>query len=69
MKDIITNTQKAYYDDPQKWGREYHRNNLDRAKLIARAVPGDAKKILDLGSGDGLVFNTLRDAGHDPELP
>jgi hypothetical protein len=66
MKDIITNTQKAYYDDPEKWGRAYHRINLDRAKLIAEAVPRDAEKILDLGAGDGLVFNTLREAGHDP---
>jgi hypothetical protein len=66
MKDIITNTQKAYYDDPQKWGRAYHRINLDRAERIAQAVPADVEKILDLGSGDGLVFNTLREAGHDP---
>ena len=66
MKDIITNTQKAYYDDPQKWGRSYHRINLDRAKHIAQAVPAGVEKILDLGSGDGLVFNTLKGDGHDP---
>ena len=66
MKEIITNTQKAYYDDPQKWGRAYHRINLDRAKLIAQAVPRGVKKILDIGSGDGLVFDMLREAGHDP---
>jgi ubiquinone/menaquinone biosynthesis C-methylase UbiE len=33
---------------------------------VAKAVPRDVMKILDLGSGDGLVFNTLREAGHDP---
>jgi 2-polyprenyl-3-methyl-5-hydroxy-6-metoxy-1,4-benzoquinol methylase len=66
MKDIITNTHKAYYDDPGKWGRPYHRINLDRAKWIAQAIPRNAKKILDLGAGDGLVFNTLKKAGYDP---
>jgi SAM-dependent methyltransferase len=66
MKDIITNIQKDYYDDPKRWGKEYHRIDLDRATSAARAVPRDAKKILDLGSGDGLVLNALRKMGHDP---
>ncbi len=66
MKDIITNTQKSFYDDLAKWGREYHQIDLERARLVTQAVPRDVKKILDLGSGDGLVFNTLREAGHDP---
>jgi SAM-dependent methyltransferase len=66
MKDIITNTQKGYYDDPRKWGRKYHGIDLTRARLIAQAVPRNAKKILDLGAGDGLVFNMLKEAGHDP---
>jgi len=66
MKDIIANTQKDFYEDPKKWGKKHHRIDLNRATLTTRAVPRDAKKILELGSGDGIVFNKLRKAGHDP---
>jgi len=66
MKDITVNTQKALYNDPKKWGRKYHRINIDRARLSVCAVPRDATSILDLGSGDGLVLNMLKEAGHDP---
>lgn len=65
MENIITKTQKVLYDDSKKWGKEYHRIDIKRAKLAANAIPKDTKKILDLGSGDGLVLNILRDSGHD----
>jgi ubiquinone/menaquinone biosynthesis C-methylase UbiE len=66
MKDMITNTQRIFYEDPKKWGKVYHQINLDRASLTAQAVPGVAKNILEVGSGDGLILNALREAGHDP---
>jgi ubiquinone/menaquinone biosynthesis C-methylase UbiE len=66
MTDIITNTQRVFYEDPERWGKSYHRINLDRAILTAQAVPGNAKNILEVGSGDGLILNALREAGYDP---
>ena len=48
MKDIITNTQRIFYEDPKRWGKGYHQINLDRAVLTARAVPGNVKKILEV---------------------
>lgn len=66
MKDIITNTQRIFYEDPKRWGKGYHQINLDRAVLTVRAVPGNVKKILEIGSGDGLILNTLKEAGYDP---
>lgn len=66
MKDIITNTQRVLYEDSKRWGKGYHRINLDRAILTAQAVPGNARNILEVGSGDGLIFNALRQRGYDP---
>lgn len=66
MKDIINNTRKIFYDNPKKWGREYHHIDLYRARMTAHAVPRNAKKILDLGAGDGLVLKSLQKAGNDP---
>lgn len=66
MKDTIANAQRVIYDDPARWGKEYHSINLERARLTAQAVPGEAKKILEVGSGDGLIFSALKKAGHDP---
>jgi len=66
MKDIITNTQRVFYENPKRWGKDYHRIDLDRAILTAQTVPGDAKDILEVGPGDGLIFNTLKGAGYDP---
>lgn len=66
MKNGITILQRNLYENPNKWGKEYNRIDLDRAILVAKAVPRDVKKILDLGSGDGLVFNALKETGHDP---
>lgn len=66
MRDKITNTQRIFYEDPKRWGKTYHQINLDRAVLTAQAVPENAKNILEVGSGDGLILNTLRKAGHDP---
>jgi ubiquinone/menaquinone biosynthesis C-methylase UbiE len=66
MNCITIRRQKELYNDSKKWEREYHRINIDRAKLTVCAVPRDVKRILDLGSGDGLVLNMLKKAGHDP---
>jgi len=66
MKDDFVNNQKTLYDIPKKWGGKYHRVNLDRAEYTTSAVPPDAKQILDLGSGDGLVFNRLTQTGSHP---
>ena len=66
MKDIITNTQRVLYEDPKRWGKAYLPINLDRAILTAISVPGNAKNILEVGSGDGLILNALRQCGYDP---
>jgi SAM-dependent methyltransferase len=64
MKDTFVNNQKALYEDSEKWGRGYHRVNLERVKYTIESVPPDVKTILDLGSGDGLVFNMLKQNGY-----
>jgi hypothetical protein len=60
MKDSITNIQRTIYDNPKRWGMIYHDVNFFRAKLTLQAIPKEVNKILDLGSGDGLVFNVLK---------
>ena len=50
MKDTIAKAQRVIYDDPARWGKEYHSINLERARMTAQVVPGDAKKILEVGS-------------------
>jgi tRNA1(Val) A37 N6-methylase TrmN6 len=56
MRNVMTSLQKDLYENPKKWGKEYHRIGLKRASFVVRAVPQNAKRILDLGSGDGLVL-------------
>ena len=65
MKNLITNCQRIIYDNPNKWGKKYLDVNKERAKLTLKNIPRGVGKILDLGSGDGLIFNILKYNGYN----
>lgn len=58
--------QTELYENPAMWGKQYPETVLQRARLTVSAVPGDVQSILDVGAGDGLLVNALRDRGYDP---
>lgn len=66
MKDTITNIQRVIYDNPKRWGKGYHGVNYCRAKLTSQTIPKEVNKVLDLGSGDGIIFKALKKDGYDP---
>ena len=65
MKNLIANWQRIIYDNPNKWGKKHLDVNKKRAKLTLINIPKEVKSILDLGSGDGLIFNVLNNNGYN----
>lgn len=59
-------TQTELYENPEMWGKKRPETVLQRARLTVSAVPGDVQTILEIGAGDGLLINTLRNEGYDP---
>jgi hypothetical protein len=66
MNLVMINSQRTLYENQNMWGKEYPEIDLERARLTVGAVPSDVKTILEVGSGDGLIIQALRKAGHDP---
>lgn len=59
-------TKRRLYENQKMWGKKSPDVVLERARLTVKAVQKDVKTILELGAGDGLITNTLRNAGHNP---
>ncbi|NIO49818.1 MAG: methyltransferase domain-containing protein [Candidatus Aminicenantes bacterium] len=63
---MTTEAQRKFYENSKMWGKKRPETVLERARLTAKAVPSDAHRVLEVGSGDGLIIKALRKAGHDP---
>jgi len=59
-------TEIERYENQKMWGKKRPETVLQRARLTVTAVPDDVRTILEVGAGDGLLINALRDRGYDP---
>lgn len=60
------NNHRKLYENPEIWRKSTPETVLERAKLTAMAIPTDVRAILEIGSGDGLIINSLHEVGYDP---
>lgn len=59
-------TQRTLYENLTPSGKNPPRTVLERIALTINAVPRDVYTISEVGCGNGLLINGLRDAGYDP---
>jgi len=59
-------TQRNLYENLTVWKKNPPKTVLERIALAINAVPRDVYTILEVGCGNGLLINGLKDAGYDP---
>jgi len=63
---MLNSDHRILYENPKMWGKVRPETDLERAAITSRAVPKDVKTILEVGAGDGLVLEALRNSSHEP---
>ncbi len=57
---------RSLYENPKMWSKSLPETVLQRAQLTATAVPTDVRTVLEIGSGDGIIIDALRQADYNP---
>ncbi len=57
---------RARYENQWMSRKKVYSQDTERAQLTAKSVPEGIDTILEIGSGDGLIINALKEAGYDP---
>ena len=59
--NINSNFEKKYYENIEFWSKEIPERELHRIKTISSYIPDDVHTVLDVGCGNGIFVNYLKD--------
>ena len=63
---MMRSSSRVLYENPKIWESSPPDTVHERVSLTITAVPSDVRTILEVGSGNGQLIDTLYKAGYDP---
>lgn len=57
---MVEKFELNYYNQGKVWSRYQNSREVNRAKRIIKLIPDDAKTVLDIGCGNGIVTNMIK---------